>query len=104
MALIKHILGRNVKKYRILAGFTQTQLSQKLYVQTQHVSNIEKGRAFASAGLIQRLAAALQISVEELFYSGFDSGLLPGKLSQIKKETRRGIRDVQDKVSAVLRV
>jgi XRE family aerobic/anaerobic benzoate catabolism transcriptional regulator len=102
MNTIKTILSKNVRKYRILSGMNQKELAEKSGVQTQHISNIEAGRAFVSAELMQRIAQALDVLPEQLFFSGFDSALLPGKLAQIRRDIKRGISDTQNKIAQSL--
>ncbi|WP_294428423.1 helix-turn-helix transcriptional regulator [uncultured Treponema sp.] len=57
---ISQLFGRNVKKYRKLAGLTQEQLSERLGVSQKHLSIIETGTQFASASLIGRISEELQ--------------------------------------------
>ena len=102
MNTIKGILSKNVRKYRILAGMNQKELAEKSGVQTQHISNIEKGRAFMSAELMQRIAAALDVLPEQLFFSGLDTTLLPGKLAQIRRDIKRGISDTQSRIAQTI--
>ena len=102
MTIVKNLLGKNVKKYRTLAGMGQTDLARKVGVQSQHISNIEAGRAFASADLVARLAAALDVSAEELFYAGPDAALLPGKLAALRREIRRTFWEAKERICGTL--
>ncbi len=61
------LLGSNVRKYRKEARLTQEQLAEQLKISQKHLSIIETGTQFASAGLIEKLAETLKVSPAELF-------------------------------------
>lgn len=67
------LFGRNVKKYRKQAGLTQEQLSERLGVSQKHLSIIETGTQFASAGLIGRISTELKVSPGDLFGGSSDT-------------------------------
>ena len=64
---IKEIFGKNLKKYRRAAGFTQMQLSEMLDVEQKHISFIESGNSFPSATLIAKIATVFNIPPKNLF-------------------------------------
>lgn len=64
---IPTIFGQNVQKYRKALGLTQDQLSERLDITQKHLSFIETGTQFASAGLIGKIANELQIPPAWLF-------------------------------------
>ena len=66
------LLGQNVRKFRKLAGLTQSQLSERLEITQKHLSVIETGAQFASASLISRLCKELDVTPGMLF--GGDMG------------------------------
>ena len=74
---IPQLFGRNVRKYRKIARLTQEQLSEKLGITQKHLSIVETGTQFASAGLIQKISEELQVSPGDLF---------GGTSDEIKKE------------------
>lgn len=63
---IKKIFGTNVKKYRKALGYTQIQLAEILNVEQKHISFIESGNSFPSAGLISKIAETLNIPPKDL--------------------------------------
>ena len=69
---IQCLFGRNVKLYRKRAGLTQEQLSERLGVSQKHLSIIETGTQFASAGLIGRISEELRVSPGDLFGGSSD--------------------------------
>lgn len=60
-------LANNLKTRRINAEFTQAQLAEKIGVSRKTVNTIENGVFVPSTILALKLAAALGVSVEELF-------------------------------------
>ncbi|MDR2898328.1 MAG: helix-turn-helix domain-containing protein [Spirochaetaceae bacterium] len=65
---IKVLFGNNLRRYRKKAGLSQEILAETLQISTQHISNIETGRKFVSAGLLQELIGLLKVSPSLLFY------------------------------------
>ena len=66
------LLGQNVRKFRKMAGLTQSQLSERLEITQKHLSVIETGAQFASAPLISRICKELSVTPGMLF--GGDMG------------------------------
>ena len=64
---IKKILGANIKKYRKQNGYTQMKFAEILNVEQKHVSFIESGNSFPSAGLIMKIADVFGIPPKNLF-------------------------------------
>ena len=64
---IKQILGSNLKKYRKARGYTQMQLAELVDVDQKHISFIESGNTFPSAGLISKIVEKLDIVPKKLF-------------------------------------
>ena len=65
-------LGKNIKKYRSLQGFTQEKLAEKAKISVNFLSKLERGASrTVSAETLQHLANALKISMEELL-NGID--------------------------------
>ncbi len=61
-------LKNNLKKYRTSAGYTQTQLAQKVGTSKNTISSIETGQFCPTAYLAMLLCIALDCKFEELFY------------------------------------
>ena len=64
---IPHLFGKNLQKYRKLAGLTQSELSKRLEITQKHLSIIETGTQFASANLIARISKELNVPPAALF-------------------------------------
>ena len=59
-------MGTFIKEQRMALGLTQQQLAEQLHVTNKAVSRWETGNAYPDIALLDDLAAALSISVEEL--------------------------------------
>lgn len=60
-------LGKNIRKYRRKAGFTQEQLSEKVKVTPKYIQYIEKARRTPSIRLLSRIARATGVKVKDFF-------------------------------------
>ena len=61
-------LGRNVKKYRNIAGLTQVQLGEKAGYSETHISSIENGTGKPSISCISSIANSLGTGIDQLCY------------------------------------
>jgi transcriptional regulator with XRE-family HTH domain len=64
---VKGIFGKNLKYYRKEKKLSQEQLSENVDITVKHLSEIERGIVFASAGLIEKLAKNLDIPIFVFF-------------------------------------
>jgi transcriptional regulator with XRE-family HTH domain len=74
MAKLRDIFVRNLKKTRKKCGLSQEKLAEKADVSTHHIAMIELSRNFPTIDLVERLAAALNVDVYELFMDPDSSG------------------------------
>jgi transcriptional regulator with XRE-family HTH domain len=65
---IKEVLAQNLKINRLKLGLTQEKLSEKANISTHYFAMVELAKKFPSAGMLERLAIALEIEPHELFY------------------------------------
>jgi transcriptional regulator with XRE-family HTH domain len=56
-----------MKTYRKIQGISQAKLAEKVNTATNYIAMIEIGKKFPSAGMLERIAAALNIDTPELF-------------------------------------
>ena len=61
-------IGRIIAEQRRAAGWTQTQLAEKLAVTRQTVSSWERGNSYPDVMMLESLAAALETDVNSLIY------------------------------------
>lgn len=67
MAQLKKQFGRRLQSLRVSAKITQEQLADKVGVTIESISNIERGIHGPSFDTLEKIAAALQVSVNHLF-------------------------------------
>ena len=59
-------LGENIKKIRLAKDMTQGDLCRKLEVDRAYMSNVESGKKNPTLSTIERIAKALDVSIEKL--------------------------------------
>lgn len=58
--------GRRIRAYRKLKGYTQESFSKKIGISVSILGEIERGNRLPKQELLQKIAQALNISMEEL--------------------------------------
>ena len=66
---IRSILSENLRKYRNRRNWSQMELSEKVNISMNYLSEIERGLKWPHPDILQNLASALDIEVFELFKS-----------------------------------
>jgi transcriptional regulator with XRE-family HTH domain len=56
-----------MKTYRKLQGISQSKLAETINTATNYIAMIEVGKKFPSAGMLERIAMALNVDTPELF-------------------------------------
>ena len=64
---VKGIFGKNLKYFRKEKKLSQEQLSENVDITVKHLSEIERGIVFASAGLIEKLSENLDMPIFAFF-------------------------------------
>lgn len=64
---IKKKLGNRIKLLRKLKGYTQENFAEKIKIEPQSLSNIERGKFAPSPETLQNIADTLQIEPFELY-------------------------------------
>jgi len=67
MTDIRLILAENMKKYRKILGISQEKLAERMDTAPNYIAMIEVGKKFPSAGMLERIAQALNVDTPELF-------------------------------------
>jgi transcriptional regulator with XRE-family HTH domain len=60
-------LGQNIKYHRTRLGMTQADLAEKSGVYRSHLAGIETGSVNPAVKTVEKLAVALDVSIEDLF-------------------------------------
>lgn len=61
------LIGARIKELRRLRNFSQDQLSEKIGVDSKHLSRIELGKSFSSLETLEGIASVLQVELKDLF-------------------------------------
>ena len=64
-------LGKNVRKYRLILGFTQEELADKCECSNSHIGQIENARGIPSLDKVVRIANALSVTVDQLLKESY---------------------------------
>lgn len=67
---IKEIFVANLKKYRKLRGFSQSDLAKETGYSLGFIGDLERGNSWVSPEAIENISKALKISVSVLFSTG----------------------------------
>lgn len=59
-------MGDNIQKLRKSVGMSQEKFAEHIGISRTHIGHIEQGRKEASLQLLQRIAKALKVKVNEL--------------------------------------
>lgn len=79
---VSKLLGDNVQRLRKKNNLTQTELAEKTGISQKHLSDIETGTKFPSAGIIEKLAHELNVQVSILF-GGSDAYDISNKVTAL---------------------
>lgn len=59
-------LGKQIKKYRKLAGLTQEKLAEKVHISTTHIGLVEIGHRRISLKTLEKIASAVGVKVKDI--------------------------------------
>jgi transcriptional regulator with XRE-family HTH domain len=90
---VRKLLGQNIRRLRMEAGLSQTQLGGLADLNTGRVSDYERGVYAASVDIIERIADALGVPVAELFADT----AVPRALKRSKNNERPKARSAKPK-------
>ena len=66
-------LGKNVRKYRLILGFSQEELAGKCDCSNSHIGQIENARGIPSLGMVVRIANSLSVTVDQLLKESYSN-------------------------------
>ena len=70
---IQQQLGRKIKDFRKIKGFSQEIFAEKIGIATKTLSSIETGNAFMTAPTLEKIIEVLNVTPKDLF--SFDEDL-----------------------------
>ena len=66
-AKLPRVIGKKIRKIRTNTGFTQEDLAHKIGISRVYMGYIEQGRHAPSIAVIEKVAKALKVPVDEFF-------------------------------------
>lgn len=66
-------LGKNVRKYRLILGFTQEELADKCECSNSHIGQIENARGIPRLNRVVKIANALSVTVDQLLKESYSN-------------------------------
>ena len=102
---IKKQFGKKVKYYRELRGITQEALAEKIGVNINSMSYIERGINFIKAGTLDNICKALEVTPKELFdfdYIPKTSGDLRGAINELLEKNEYKLNKVYKILKEIL--
>ena len=100
MSEIKKKLGKKIKYYRELKGFTQEELAEKLDFNCRSLSFIECGTNFVTADTLDKLCKTLEVTPKQLF--DFEYNFKDPE--DIKKEINSLIENNSEKMTDIYKI
>jgi len=89
---IREVFASKLRENRRKCGLTQENLAETVGISTHYLAMLETGRNFVTSDTLERLAAALEIPVFELFVTEISPRLELEQLRQdIVKEIKKEI-------------
>lgn len=67
MSMIAKSIGQRIRNYRTQAGLTQEKLAELSGLHPTYIGQVERGEKNTTLESIQKISAALQISLSQLF-------------------------------------
>ncbi|WP_136526309.1 helix-turn-helix domain-containing protein [Geomonas ferrireducens] len=86
-------IGKKIREFRLLAGFTQEQLAEKLGITFQQVQKYEKGTTKVNLTRLQQLAGILDVPASAFFE---ESSLTVYRLSEEEMGLLKAFKQVPE--------
>ena len=99
---VKKIFGNNLHIYRKKQGISQEKLSETLDISTKHLSDLETGKSFVSAELLENISQILHISPSALFFTPDEMSVDESDWSKIEEIITQEVQKMM--VSTKLRI
>lgn len=92
-SLLGKRIGRNVKLARTALGITQSQLAEKLDIESVTVSRIETGAQLPSIDRLEQIADVLKVSLQSLVGDTSKAAAFGGMVAEVTKDLPASERD-----------
>lgn len=97
---IKKQFGKKVKYYRELRGFTQEFLAEKIEVNINSMSYIERGINFIKSETLDKICTALNVTPKELF----DFDYMPQNPAELQLKIDTLLKKNETKLNKVYKI
>lgn len=95
---VRYKVGQRIKEWRLIRGYTQKDLANKVGITNQGIYEYEQGRAAVSLEMLDKIAKVLSISIIDLLPESDEDSEAEEKLSNLieeyKKIESRELRDM----------
>ncbi len=91
-------LGTRIKKARVKAGVTQSELAEMMNMTENQISNIERGLCEPHAEVLRRISEALGVSTDSLLFDMVEDGPLVAKVREIEQMSP----EIQSQVALII--
>lgn len=99
---IDFLVGSNIKRERIKAGYTQEKFSEMIGIGTQSLSAIERGVVGVSLATLLRICNALSISTNALLFENSFENDVQSLTAQLQRLTPEQFAIASDILAKVL--
>lgn len=96
-------VGRNIKKAREKAGYTQEQLSEIIGIGPKSLSAVERGTVGVSIETLRKLCEALSVSSDTLLFGGERQNDIKGLAARLERLTPKQYEIARDTLYNVLK-
>ena len=80
------VVSRNIRRLRVAKGLSQEVLAVDAAIDRTHVSRLERGLEKPTVGVLERIASALSVKINDLFD---EANLGRGKIAPLPSGRRR---------------
>ena len=85
------MVGKNIRKIRVLKGLTQEELAEKLGVTRQALSDWERDKTQPDVDTLQKMSQILEVTVEEILYGFETKSAIRFDGQNVKRTVKEGV-------------
>ncbi len=87
-------LGHRIRKQRIVMGWTQEALAERVGVSTSFIGHVERGTRKASLETLVSIANAMDISIDYLLSASLKNSVIGPMPQQLNKKQRTALKEI----------
>lgn len=103
----KKLVGKRLKDFRILHGYTQNQFAEKLDISVNFLSEIENGHKGVSMDMLANLCETLNLSADYILFGkdlSFTESSLPNIADELNGLTTEQLLSISTYINSLLEV